>query len=509
MHIPTRSDFAALAAQLWVQQILVFTLCFWVLLATAARSLYTLDSAEFAVGAATLGIIHAPGYPLYLLIAHGFTWLPVGDISYRVTLVSVVSLALAAAVLYRLLSLLVCDRWAAFSTTLIFSWSYYVWGSGVVAEIYAPQLLTLALVGTILVMMRERPTDDGSFTLLAGLMFGVSVAMHPVSALFAPGMIFTFRMRHIPWKASVRAAVLGLIFFGITLLYLPIRYAAHPALNLAGAFNAQGVFQPIDLRTLRGVWWVISGQQFETHFFAASLHQIENVLALFWANYLGLGLIIGVIGAVVMFQTERKLFWVWLSFVMPYTVFYGLYNVPDVETMFGPTYLLWTIAMAYGLTWIIRQLPSTWSRPWMLLVLPLTLLVVNYPLLDLSNDRTVRDQAEGVMNALPDNAVVFGRWWDIVPLQYLNTVEHRRSDVTLCNLFLMDAKTFDAYFVYHLKTSDRPLVLLGIASPEVPDTARFSTSLLYINIPDPDVSGTKAVVAGFIFVPDGSVNLSH
>ena len=56
-----------------IQQIALFVGCLVIFVATAAPSLYTYDSAEFVIGAATLGIVHSPGYPLYLLIAHVFT----------------------------------------------------------------------------------------------------------------------------------------------------------------------------------------------------------------------------------------------------------------------------------------------------------------------------------------------------------------------------------------------------------------------------------------------------
>ena len=43
---------------------------------TLCPTVYWYDSAEFAASAASLGVPHPPGYPLYTLIAHVFTWLP-------------------------------------------------------------------------------------------------------------------------------------------------------------------------------------------------------------------------------------------------------------------------------------------------------------------------------------------------------------------------------------------------------------------------------------------------
>ena len=51
---------------------------------TLAPSLLYGDSAEFQTIAYTLGIGHPTGYPVYILLANLFTFLPVADIAYRV-----------------------------------------------------------------------------------------------------------------------------------------------------------------------------------------------------------------------------------------------------------------------------------------------------------------------------------------------------------------------------------------------------------------------------------------
>ncbi len=53
------------------------------------------DSAMLQMQAAVLGITHPTGYPTYLTLAHLFTYLPVGDVAYRVNLASAVFGALS------------------------------------------------------------------------------------------------------------------------------------------------------------------------------------------------------------------------------------------------------------------------------------------------------------------------------------------------------------------------------------------------------------------------------
>src|SRR4051794_12745151 len=69
---------------------------------TLAPTLLLGDGAEFQTLAATLGMAHPTGYPIYLLLAKLFTWLPVDSIAYRVNLLSACAAALAVALVYLL-----------------------------------------------------------------------------------------------------------------------------------------------------------------------------------------------------------------------------------------------------------------------------------------------------------------------------------------------------------------------------------------------------------------------
>ncbi|MEM6529339.1 MAG: DUF2723 domain-containing protein, partial [Chloroflexota bacterium] len=128
---------------------LLFILHLLILLITVAPTIhgYHLDSAEFVIGAHTQGIVHSPGYPLYLMIAKGFTFLPVGNIAFRVNLLSALALAGTTPFLYLALHNLTKDRAFAAGATLVTVFSFHVWQMGVSAEVYAPQLFTLAVTG--------------------------------------------------------------------------------------------------------------------------------------------------------------------------------------------------------------------------------------------------------------------------------------------------------------------------------------------------------------------------
>lgn len=427
-------------------------------------TIYTLDSAELTVGATTLGIVHAPGYPFYLLVGHLFTSLPVGDVAYRVNLFSAISLALTAPLLYSLLVNLGVDRVFSLAATCVFLWSYYVWTVGIVAEVYAPQICTLAAAGWGLARLYARRPVSPRAALLAGGLFGLAVAMHPVSVLFAPGIVVAFVLMRVPWRACLAAGFAAVLIALLPLVYFPLRSSVEPPLNLAGWYAPDGTFRAVDLRTVRGVWWMLRGEQFKGLFFAAGYipnhERLWYVLKLFSGNYLGQGILLGLIGLGVLARRRRGVLLTWLILFAPFTYFYLTYGAVDINTMFGPSFLLWALLIAVGLQWTAERIPPRLRVPLAVLI-PLIFLGVNYPLVDSSDDTEIRDHSTQLMQVLPPHAAVFGFWWEVVPLQYLQTVEHQRPDVVIYNLFQIDRSRLQRYLDSPLTAPDRPIIFIS------------------------------------------------
>ena len=66
---------------------------------TLAPTVTLVDSGELIVAAKSLGVAHPPGFPLYVVLAHLATLIPIGSIAFRVNLASAVFAALAAAMI--------------------------------------------------------------------------------------------------------------------------------------------------------------------------------------------------------------------------------------------------------------------------------------------------------------------------------------------------------------------------------------------------------------------------
>src|ERR1700741_5124208 len=80
---------------------------------TAARDIVVGDTPELITAAVTLGVAHAPGYPLFTMLGHVFSLIPFGTIPFRVNLFSVICDSLTTGIVYTIAVRLTRARVAA------------------------------------------------------------------------------------------------------------------------------------------------------------------------------------------------------------------------------------------------------------------------------------------------------------------------------------------------------------------------------------------------------------
>ena len=78
----------------------IASVTFAVYLITLSPTVNSFDSGEIIAGAYSLGIIHAPGYPLYLTLGYLATHLPLGNPALNMNLLNAAFGSLAIAMLF-------------------------------------------------------------------------------------------------------------------------------------------------------------------------------------------------------------------------------------------------------------------------------------------------------------------------------------------------------------------------------------------------------------------------
>ncbi len=429
--------------------LVTFGLPLFIYVLTLAPTIYNLDSAELTTAVATNGIVRATGYPLYLVLGKIWSWFPIGDIGYRMNLFSAVCGAATILLLDRILRRLKVTPWVRLGALGLLATAPYFWALSLIAEVYT--LHTLLMAGIILLLMRWADAPSPGRLAAPLLLTALSTGNHAATALLIPGLIFYVVASHPRellnrrvWLVGLLAATAGATIF----LVLPLRYAAAPAFNYAGHFNATGTFVPVNLMSFDGFWWLVTGKSFAGEMFGYSSHELWPQARDFgqqlWAAFFAFGIGPGILGLVVLLRRDWRFGGMLLLLFLANTIFYINYRVIDKATMYLPVYLIWAIWLGVGyqalIGWLAHTVPHYRLKPLAYSVLATVVLFAlawNWTRVDLSNDWSTRQQSEEILQLVQPNALVFG-WWDIVPgLQYMQLVEGQRPDVTVINRFLI------------------------------------------------------------------------
>jgi len=407
------------------------------------------DGGELAVAASTLGIPHPPGYPTYVLLAHSFTLLPVGEVATRTNLFSAACAAGAAALLTWTLARTARNYAAAVGAGLALAFSPLLWAQATVTEVHTLNALFTALMlaltaltepARMFVIRPHRPPRRAALLALAvGGTWGLSLGNHPTALFCGPLVLLAlWRLRRFrPLGAA--GIVLGLSVY----LYLPLRAAADPPLNWG------------DPQTLERFWWMVSGALYRHFLFSLSWAYLPARL-LAWAGLLtqqfsGAGIIVVVPGAILLWTVKRPFLVVTATTVAMCSVFAIGYDTTDSYLYLVPGLVCLGLWLGVGADWLVGEVAKrTRWLAWVIAVLavglPLAAAVYRFPMLDLSDDRAARDFGDAILGEAPSEAVVLSRRdTHTFALWYFRYAHGLRPDVVVVDLGLLGYDWYAAH----------------------------------------------------------------
>ncbi len=190
---------------------------------------YADDSPETVTACVTFGIPHPPGYPLFTLMGHLFSRLPLGHYPFRVNLLSACLGVGVCLMLYGFLrkKLRVPNRWAAlFALFWLAGATTYPAALSAKTGIY--QLTALFVLALLWAFFEGR-------LLFFGFLLGLSFANHWMTMMaYLPGfgVFFYFRWKEKGFERGtlIQMAATGLLGLSLYLL-LPMRALQSPSLN--------------------------------------------------------------------------------------------------------------------------------------------------------------------------------------------------------------------------------------------------------------------------------------
>lgn len=433
----------------------------------------------------------AGSHPAWVVLAHLLTRLPVGDLAHRVNLLSALAGAATLGVLYLILRALPLARSASVPATLAFGISHTFWAHAVRAEVYT---LTLATMGLMLLGgLYWHRTGHERYLVLLGIAIGLALTTHIMAVLYFPalGWLLLAERRRLTRRGLVSLVVSVLITL-LPLIFLLWRDARQMAMSLNEA--------------LRWALFTFQGYDFQDRLFRFSLTSLASDAAqwiLFLGyQFVGLALPLGMAGAVLSWRRVSRVMAVFLalSYLVP-AGFAFSYQVGDRYVFFLPSYLAFSAWLGIGLEAILdawRARLGGKAAPVAGLI-GLTLLLVALPVgtyrltpdvlayLGLQfregvrvpgpNSRyfllwppktgyeDARVYAEAALASAPADALLLAEPILAAPLQYLQSVEGIRTDVTV---------RFCCWDITQVlvENAGRPIALAGIA-PEIYPVAQL------------------------------------
>ncbi|MEA2652157.1 MAG: hypothetical protein QOI85_1878, partial [Chloroflexota bacterium] len=304
------------------------------------------DTGEAQTVPPTLSIFHPTGFPTYTMLGWLWSQLPIGEVAWRMNVLSGVCVALASGFVVLIAGHFIGERdrrlraIAAGIAGAAFAFASEPWENATRADVHAVSILTVTVVLWLLLTWRaaERAGSPraGGWLVGAALAFGLGLGVHPIIGLFSFGILawlfvvdrrFWRRWRLIALCAAVVAIGIG------SFAYIWLRAITDPEPPLFYA-------RPDTWERFR---YLVLAEQFGTlfHDFRAPLAELaakwadaERVLA---AQFVGPGWLLIAIGAALVAARSLGTFAVILLFVVGNVAYSMNFRDGDIDRYYMPT----------------------------------------------------------------------------------------------------------------------------------------------------------------------------
>lgn len=437
----------------WLPKALaIFAGTFIVYVVGACRTIYVGDSGELVAAAATLGIPHPSGYPLYVLLGH--LWiklLPFATPAFAMSLFSACCAAGACAMLYALLRRSGVDGLAATVGALVLAFSTSFWSQANIQRVYTlGAFLMVAVIAAALEWQRRRQLR---FMMLAAFLAGLGAANHTVTlvvgatvGLWALLVDRGWLRRPLHLLACVGAGMVGLLPYA----YLPWRSRQQPRLDWG---NPETLDAFLDV-VLRRDFWHRAWQEGPADLLVIAADWAQS-LAL---ETLGLGLLLALLA--IAWGRGRWPVGLAIAGMLTNLAAVGLHGSRSDLFIWHRYYIPSYILLALLAGWGTQVAFERWGqRLRALLLLPLAMLAVGWSRHDRSDFTLADDFSRTLLSTLPPGAHLAASDDNILfVLIYLHLAEGLRPDIDLIMQGVGDADLpalrFDPdddplYFTHH------------------------------------------------------------
>jgi len=381
---PVRRDGAVLAVDrsevVWM--VAVAAAAAVVFVTTLSTSVSLGDAPESVAGVSSVGVLHAPGYPAYVVAARLFTWaVPIGSLAWRTNLFSAVCAVLTVVGVFRLARVVGASRPGAAigGLTLALGTSFWFYAGFAKHDAFSLLLVVVSMVAVVEWDCRREPRLLVAGCAALGLTIGASWQL---GALALPGLatLVVLGRRSDPLVQLLGTVVVaGALTAAATLGYLVVRAGQEPSVNWGDASTSSRVVDLLDMKDFSFVNRRLVGlaPQSAEHSTggegATPLRRLANYPTLLTREMGAAALVVAALG---MIRWRRRLLPHHAAFlavslvvgVLGTAAFVGPANVSGFTTnvivggFFGTIFSVVAVWVALGAT-ELADLAATWAKP--------------------------------------------------------------------------------------------------------------------------------------------------
>lgn len=421
---------------------IIFIISLIVYILTLSPTVSYIDSGELAAAVATLGICHPTGYPLFTMLGHIWTFLPISSsIIYELNLLSAVLIALASSFVYLISFYLltktniteISNIIVSSSVALTFSFAETIWQQATSIEVYPLQILLYSAI--IYFIIRAKYEDNFKLWLISALLTGLAFTNHMTTILIIPGCIYLFFKKMgkgFEFDSNKRKQFLYLLAFimicSLIYLYLPIRSASLPVINWGWVHRDFDKFL-YHVQGKQYQLWMFSGEQLD-----------DNILRYFSIlpyQFAFVGLIFIIIGIYKLYKISSTITIFIIINIISNVIYAINYSIHDIDSYFSLSFINLCIFIPFGFYLIFEKMNK--QLIYSILLLPIINLVINYQANDMSNNYYVNDYTKAMSSQMEKNAIIITAQWDYfnAAMQYFQYVENYRNDIVIVEKELM------------------------------------------------------------------------
>lgn len=447
----------------------LFTLIIYIL--TLEPSVYWIDSGNFLSAVYKLSIPYPTGFPLYILLAKIFSFLPIKEFAWRVNFFSAFCSAITAVVIFYLIKQLLADYESRSQYRLFISFagifsvfasvfSYSFWSQSTNATPYALNWL-ISLFSLLAIIrwscQKQKGIKTNFWFYLFTLSFGLGFGNHPLIIVLIPGYLFYLiaNRKYLNLKLILKGAGLfltsGLIFY----LYFPLREYLHLTFSWQQPQTIKEYIEFFIGKQYQGAGATsVSNFQYMWFFFQKYINSILNRQFEDYLTYILL--LFSLLGSIKIYLIKKRNFFL-LFLILIFNLLTSLFYITRNRSVyFALCWLILAIFSGIGIFWIFDFLIQKKVKKIIIIatvftfsILAVSLIIFNYPKLDKHNHYFAEDFAQNIVNNLkPDSILLVGSESDksshtTVLINFHQSVKKTRPDVTFFNYKIINSFNYN------------------------------------------------------------------